>query len=339
MQNETLPSDTASLPPPPFLVWVIVVVVITCVVYAGYYVVWVTLIGSPSTSGLLRLVGQLSTTTSSAGSKTIYNEISSVITPHPLSILVLLLLVAGYPLYAPYVWATIQWAWLTVTGKRLPDRATNEGFLVSPPGDPGVTTWMIQRRDLLDRLRRRVFQLNPPHGIRCGTSTRKDAPYWEPSSKLIHLYVKRVERMYPVTADPDPVNPDPATKTAIKEMRLLCEERAILKEVITQMEIDPDNRYSYRQAREHLQPLLAFYKRTRTTHPRRVVDDILGLPLGQRDPFNEAEDTIVNAHRHILPTQTNKIHQLDAMSNGTSSRALRGGNDAKPIAPHLQLDS
>jgi hypothetical protein len=155
--------------------------------------------------------------------------------------------------------------------------------------------------------------------------------------------------MYPVPADPKQANP-PVTasveKKAIREMRHLCEESAIITEIIDKLEIDPTIQYSYRQAREHLQPLIAFYDRIRKTdknaHPRRVVDDILGLPLGQRDPYNETEDNVVNKNRHMLPTQTNEVHQLDKMSSSIQyavNRALRGGNDATPVAPHLLLDS
>jgi hypothetical protein len=44
----------------------------------------------------------------------------------------------------------------------------------------------------------------------------------------------------------------------------------------------------------------------------------------------------------MLPTQTNEVHQLDKMSSSIQyavNRALRGGNDATPVAPHLLLDS
>ena len=337
------PSDTASLPSPPFLVWVIVASVIACMVYAGYYVIWGTIFGTPGDPGILQLIRQAASSPSSAGS--LYDDISVVITPHPLSILVLAALVFGYSYYSPYVWATLQWTWMTITGKRLPDRITSEGFLVSPPRNPGVTESVITRRELLDKLRQRLFAINPPHGIRCGTSPKRDVPYWEPSLKMIHLYLQRVANMYPVTTDTGKATVTPSDeKVAVKEIRLLCEERSIIKEILEKMEIDPTIQYSYREAREHLQPLITFYDRKHDgnrQHPRRVVDDILGLSLGQRDPYNEAEDNIVNGLRHTLPTQTNDVQKLDEMATQPhlANRELRGGNDATPIAPHLLLDS
>ena len=301
------PSDMASLPSPPFLVWVIVLGVIVCAVYAGYYVIWGTIFGSSSSPGILRLIRQAISSPSSAGS--LYNEISTVITPHPLSILVLATLVIGYHYYAPYVWATLQWAWMTITGQRIPDRITSEGFLVSLPGNPGVTEWVITRRELLDKLRQRLFAINPPHGIRCGTSPRRDVPHWEPSLKMIHLYLQRVANMHPVTTDASKATVTPASeKVAVREIRLLCEERSIIKEIIDKMEIDPTIQYSYRQAREHIQ-----------SAPRR---------LSLLEIEGDFIDTILRTH----PIEkTHRITYPDGITQvGESLRRLQGLADNGP---------
>jgi hypothetical protein len=330
--RDEYPSDAASLPPPPFIALVLVLGVLVCIAYAVYYILWETMIGTFDTPGLIQLFHKVMS--SSSVPKSLSDEISTVITPHPVSILVLVVLVAGYPYYSPYVWATSRWLWLTITGKRLPDSATSEAFLVSPPSDPGITDWVITRRELLDRLRRRTFRLNPPHGIRCGTSQRRNVPHWEPSHKMIQLYIQRIANTYLTNTDTDTkASMDANVNTAIRGFRQLCEERSILHDIILQMEVDPTIRYSYRRAREYLQPLIAFYDREH--HNQRSVDDILGISLGQRDPYNETEDNILNGRRHTLPTQTNDVSDLDKMG----IRELRGGNHAAPIAPHLRMDS
>jgi hypothetical protein len=327
-------SDSASLPPPPFLVWVIFITVISCGIYTGYYVIWETLIGSSTTPGILRLFGQIMTTTVSTGSSTVYNQMTDVITPHPFSILILSVLIVGYQYYFPFIWATLQWVWYTVIGKRLPDIHTQrEGFLVSPNMNPEITKWTIMRRSLLDKLQKRLFTLQPPHGIRCGTSQS-----WEPSKKLIHLYLRRLAMMYSVSTDTSSMKR--SEKMLNESIRRICEERSIIQNIISSMEIDPTIQYTYQQAKEHIQPLLAFYEINRIHYQRRVVDDILGLPIGQRDPYNETQDNIINTHSHILPTQTNSLQQLDKISSiPQESRIYRGTNDKPPIAPYLRMES
>jgi hypothetical protein len=249
-----------------------------------------------------------------------------LLSPNPDLIVILSILVFGYSYYMPIINAMFIWIWFTISGQKIPLTKLQEGFLVSPNDTPGVTEWVVTRRAFLDRLRRYLFSLELPHGIKCGTSPRKMAPKWEPSRILIHEYLKRIALTYPVnTNEKDMKN---AEKLAVKSMDYICEERAIIEDIIDKMEVDPTIEYSYRDVRERISSLLKFYEKSKIKN-RRSVDDILGLPLGEKDPYQESETNIVNSQRSmagVLKTQSNLV-------------GLRGGNDNEKIAPYLNIPS
>jgi len=152
-------------------------------------------------------------------------------------------------------------------------------------------------------------------------------------------------------------------------MDLICEERCLLEGVIAKMEVDPQIQYSMNDVKLRTMPLLRFYNRAKIGssryRSRREVDQLIGLPLGERDPINETSQVGVNkfrlktsvhdtgddpdkptdgadvraflehlgalpgAHSRPLATQTNEISELDSMAHHSLARGGtddRGGN-------------
>jgi hypothetical protein len=73
----------------------------------------------------------------------------------------------------------------------------------------------------------------------------------------------------------------------------------LIEKILNRLEVDSEFDYSFNDIRDKLTPILMFYDRSRVGNDRfrsrKDVNDILGLPIGERDPRNETALVGINA--------------------------------------------
>jgi len=175
-------------------------------------------------------------------------------------------------------------------------KATEEGFLLENPTDPTMRDTVINKRNLIQRLRGHLLRTVLPSGLYCEPGMSGKGP----SKLMIEEYLKRL-------ALQDISIKNSLTNDRFYEWRdtthrvftLLCRERSLIEKILNRLEVDSEFDYSFNDIRDKLTPILMFYDRSRVGNDRfrsrKDVNDILGLPIGERDPRNETALVGINA--------------------------------------------
>lgn len=305
--------------------------------------------------------------------------VQECMTPSLLTVGAFAVIVGGMYYYIPVFHDILRWmlTWLMGTFSftlpaNSPDGSIQEGFLVTPGGSPRIKEAVISRRELLDRLREHLFHRTTlPHGLHCSPSPPTGSTPCSrrgPSRDAIYGYIQRILQQAPSHSTTASL-PEGWEDKVKQLMDLICEERCLLEGVIGKMEVDPQIQYSMDDVKLRTMPLLRFYNRARIGssryRSRREVDQLIGLPLGERDPINETSQVGVNKFRlktsvhdtgddpdkptdgadvrafleHLgalpgdgsrpLATQTNELSELDSMAHHSLARGSiddRAGN-------------
>lgn len=296
-------------------------------------------------------------------------------TPSIITVILFLYIIAGYNWYSPIIQSALQYYLGNHT--TVDDMKHNEGFLVGRSEKPGITKYVITRRQLLDNLRNYLSRLNLPYGIQCEPASKCSERHCSPQTA--HLFLQRIKEQSPSIH----TLPDGWEKTTEELVNNVCKEQCILQSIIQMMEVQSTIQYSFEQARERLKPLLDFYDTARVGNirykSRREVDDILGIPLGDIEPIKEVSMFGVNSLRPKnkasihdsgddpnkpniendirllyttstgddlpLATQTNEVSLLDKLAHHSYPRGdlgKRAGNDDRKWSlptnlPHYNL--
>ena len=282
--------------------------------------------------------------------------IQECMTPGLLTVGAFTVIVGGMYYYIPVFHEILRWALVGLMGVGGVGvgSETQEGFLVAPGKSPRVKGSVIGRRELLDRLREHLFhRATLPYGLQCSPSpTTGSTPCSQrgPSRDAIYGYVQRILQHAPSSQGQ---RLPPGWEGKVKQlMDLVCEERCLLEGVITKIEVDSQIQYSMDDVKLRILPLLRFYNRARIGdsryRSRREVDQMIGLPLGERDPINET--SLVGVNRFRLKTSVHDTgDDPDKPTDGADVRAFLEhagafpGDGSRPLATQTnelrELDS
>lgn len=226
----------------------------------------------------------------------------------------------------------------------------HEGFLLEAPANPDTRETVISRQDLLQRLQGHMNRITLPYGLTCDNL----------SVLSVESYLKRLS----LTLTQKVKDFDEWVQTTYRVFKLSCKEQKLISTTISKIQQDSVNEYSFNDLRRILEPLLKFYDTARVLdnrfRSRKEVNQIFGLPIGEREPRNQTiltgynsfviktstHDTGDNPNKasdyndpimyanlsgdiDVLPTQTNELSILNKISDISISRAstnTRGGN-------------
>lgn len=235
----------------------------------------------------------------------------------------------------------------------------HEGFVLDMPYDPNVQENVISKNDLLQKLQAYKNRIELPPGISCNP----DPKHKGVTRLAVEGYLKRI--MLSTTKKLSQEDFEKWTSLTHTVFTHTCKEQRLLISILNHIHQDTRIGYSMNELRSLMDPLLKFYKKARVDEnrfrSRKEVNQILNIPIGERDPRNETvlkgvngfnlktslHDTGENPNAptdysdpfsyfsvdfdtdNKLPTQTNVLKTLDMISDKPIVRAntqTRGSN-------------
>jgi hypothetical protein len=232
----------------------------------------------------------------------------------------------------------------------------HEGFVLEAPYDPNVREKVITKKDLLERLQSHLNRTTLPPGIQCDSNNKV-------SILAIEGYLKRI-----MLATSKKLSQEKFEEWASITHTIFshtCTERKLILLILDKLHQDSRTGYSTNELRTLMNSLLKFYDSSRVNEnrfrSREEVNQIVGIPIGERDPRNETalkgtnafilktsiHDTggnpnaptdysdpfsyfsVENESEDTLSTQTNNLRTLDLISDKPMIRAntqTRGSN-------------
>jgi hypothetical protein len=174
--------------------------------------------------------------------------------------------------------------------------AIQEGFLLENQTDPTMRDYVINRKNLIDKLSGHLQRTHLPYGLYCEPGVSGKGP----TKLMVEGYLKRLAQQdMNIQNTLGDENFELWTNTTHRLFSLLCRERSLIDKLIARLKLDTEFDYSFNDIREKISPLLMFYERARVGEDRfrsrKDVNDILNLPIGERDPRNETALVGVNA--------------------------------------------
>jgi hypothetical protein len=203
-------------------------------------------------------------------------------------------------------------------------KATEEGFLLENPTDPTMRDAVITKRILIQKLRGHLLRTVLPSGLYCEPGSAGKGP----SKLMIEEYLKRLSLQ-------DMSIKNSLTNKVFYQWRntthrvfsLLCRERSLIDKLVSRLEVDTVLDYSFNDLRDKLTPILMFYERSRVGNDRfrsrKDVNDILGLPIGERDPRNET--ALVGTNAFTLRTSSYDTGDVPSRPSDLSDPRMYGG--------------
>lgn len=182
-------------------------------------------------------------------------------------------------------------------------KASEEGFILENPIDPTMRDTVINKRNLMQKLRGHLLRTVLPSGLYCDPGMSGKGP----SKLMIEEYLKRLALQdISIKNSLTDKNFYEWRNTTHRVFTLLCRERSLIEKVLNRLEVDTEFDYSFNDLRDKLTPIIMFYERSRVGNDRfrsrKDVNDILGLPIGERDPRNET--TLVGTNAFTIRTST-----------------------------------
>ena len=241
-------------------------------------------------------------------------------------------------------------------------REVNETFITHPPFNPDIVEKVITRKDMLQRLQAYLSRLTPPSGLQCEPHGKG------PTTLAVEAYLKRIQQSIP-EGSTKTIKPEAFEKwvaTTKQVFTYVCKERVLVSDIIDHLHQERRLEFSFNEVRNICSKLLRFYEKSYVDdnrfRSRKEVNQILEIPIGERDPRNETvlkginsfnvktsnHDTGDNQGRptdtidsydyrpinlygdsYKLPTQTNELKELQSVAESSIPRAstdTRGGN-------------
>lgn len=241
-------------------------------------------------------------------------------------------------------------------------REVNETFITHPSFNPDTLEKVITRRDMIQRLQAYLSRLSLPSGLQCEPNGKG------PTTLAVESYLKRIQQSIPESSTKT-MKPKAFQKwvTTTKQIfTYVCKERVLVSNIIDHLHQENRLDFTFNEVRNICSKLLKFYDHTyiddNRFRSRDEVNQILEIPIGEREPRNETalkginsfslktshHDTGDNQGRptdridsydfrpinlygdsYKLPTQTNDIKELQSASESSIPRAstdTRGGN-------------
>ena len=235
----------------------------------------------------------------------------------------------------------------------------HEGFVLDTPYDPNVQESVISKNNLLQKLQAYFNRIELPPGISCNPD-----PNHEGVSRLaVEGYLKRI--LLSTTKKLSQEDFEKWTSLTHTVFTHTCTERSLLTKILNVIHQDTRTGYSMNELRSLMGPLLKFYNNARVEEnrfrSREDVNQILNIPIGEREPRNETALKGINGFNlktsihdtggnpdapndysdpfsyfsvdsdtdNKLPTQTNILKTLDMISDKPINRAntqTRGSN-------------
>ena len=260
----------------------------------------------------------------------------------------------------PYSGNIFYRAYLNIMPQRsIGGHEVHEGFVLDLPYDPNIQESVIHKSNLLQKLQSYINRIELPPGITCNSNPKKKGV----SRLAVEGYLKRL--MVSTTKEILQEDFEDWVSLAHTIFTHTCKERSLLIELLDRIHQDSRTEYSMNELRSLMDPLLLFYEKARVKEnrfrSRKEVNQILNIPMGERDPRNETVLKGVNAFNlktsvhdtgenpnaptdysdpfsyfsvdsdtdNKLPTQTNVLRTLDVISEKPIRRAntqTRGSN-------------
>jgi hypothetical protein len=235
----------------------------------------------------------------------------------------------------------------------------HEGFVLELPYDPSIQETVISKSSLLQKLQSYINRIELPPGITCNPDPKKKGV----SRLAVEGYLKRL--MMSTTKKLSQKEFEEWSSLTYIVFTHTCKERSLLAQLLNQIHQDSRTGYSTNELRSLMDPLLKFYEKARVKdnrfRSREDVNQILNIPIGEREPRNETALKGINAFNlktsvhdtggnpnapsdysdpfsyfsvdsdtdNKLPTQTNVLRTLDMISDKPIKRAntqTRGSN-------------
>jgi hypothetical protein len=206
-------------------------------------------------------------------------------------------------------------------------KATEEGFLLENPTDPTMRDTVIHKRILIQKLRGHLIRTVLPSGLYCEPGVAGKGP----TKLMVEEYLKRLA-LQDVTVKNSLTNDlfYQWRDTTHRVFTLLCRERSLIDKLVNRLEVDTQLDYSFNDLRDKLAPILMFYERSRVGNDRfrsrKDVNDILGLPLGERDPRNET--ALVGINAFTLRTSSYDTGDVPSRPSDLSDPRTYGGGES-----------
>lgn len=243
--------------------------------------------------------------------------------------------------------------------KQIGDKEVHEGFVLEAPYDPNTQGNIISKNSLLQKIQAYINHIELPSGIMCNTSVKGGMV----SRLSVEGYLKRI--MLSTTKKLSQEKFGEWVSLTHTVFTHTCTERKLLTEILNRIHENARVGYSMNELRSLMDPLLTFYDKARVEdnrfRSREEVNQILNIPIGERDPRNETALKGINAFNlktsihdkggnpnaptdysdpfsyfsvdsdtnNKLPTQTNVLQTLDMISDKPIMRAntqTRGSN-------------
>lgn len=232
----------------------------------------------------------------------------------------------------------------------------HEGFILEAPYSPNVVEDVITKQNVLERLQSYMNRIQLPPGITCDSNNKV-------SVLAIEAYLRRI-----MLATSKKLSQEQFEEWASITHTIFshtCTERKLLSRIKDEIIQDSRTGYTMNELRTLMDPVLKFYENARVQEhrfrSREEVNQILQLPIGEREPRNETALKGINAFNlktsihdtggspnaptdysdpfsyfnvesdteTTLPTQTNNLQTLDLISDLPIMRAntqTRGSN-------------